>query len=532
MNFHLVRENPASESCEKYFLLIIVIFNLLLKAVPAGILELGNDEVYYWTYALYPGWSHFDHPPMIGLLIQLFTLDLSLPGELFIRAGALVLSSASIILLYRLVKSLYSVLAAYIAVIIYVSSIYFNLISGLFILPDSPQNFFILLSLTFLLPSLTSREPSARDLRNIVLFGLFTGLAFLSKYQSLFLWLGAGLYILFHNRTWMKKPALYISILFTLVLMVPVIYWNYINDFISFTYHGGRVGLSGNSINLVYFLRFNAGQFFYQNPILSVIYLVSLYRIIFRPGQNISEVNLALLYLGIPLIAIFTFFSLFRNTLPHWSGPAFICLIMLSSSYLSDVFDKRKRLIKGALSSAALIFVFVLLLGTVQIKTGLIKLQKDYESAYPGKNDFTLDMYGWKQAREEFSGFLQQKGISENEHERLAIITDNWFPAAHLDYYVAYPLKIKLLALGKIERIHKYYWINKKRRLRISDRIFYITDSRNYDPPEKLARCFSGIVPDDTLIISRNRKTVKKIFIYDLTGLKCDSSLYSPDPGF
>ncbi|MDP4223519.1 MAG: glycosyltransferase family 39 protein, partial [Bacteroidota bacterium] len=422
--------------------------------------------------------------------------------------------------------------AAYIAVIIYISSIYFNIISGLFILPDSPQNFFVLFSLSFLLPSITVKEPSAQDLRNIIFFGLFTGLAFLSKYQSLFLWFGAGLYILFHNRIWLKKPTLYLSVLVTLILMIPVIYWNYKNHFISFTYHGSRIGLSGGPVNLVYFLQFNAGQFFYQNPVLSVIYIITLFKIFMRERQNITGLNLALLYLGIPLIVVFTFLSLFRNTLPHWSGPAFICLIILSSNYLSEAYVKRRNSTVGILTAAALTFIFVLILGTIQIKTGIIGLQKDPDPAYPGKNDFTLDMFGWKQAKEKFSGFLRKEGIPENEHSRLAIVTDNWFQAAHLDYYVAYPLNIKLLALGRIERIHKYFWIDKERIIRKSDRVFYITDSRNYHDPVKFSSCFSGIVPKDTLIISRNKKPVKYIFIYDLAGLKCDSILYSPDPGF
>ncbi|MDP4224696.1 MAG: hypothetical protein Q8868_15420, partial [Bacteroidota bacterium] len=102
------------EKRDCYFLLTIAALNLLIKAVPAGILELGNDEAYYWTYALFPDWSHFDHPPVVGLLIQLFTLNLTLGGEIFIRAGALVLSAANIILLFYLVKKLYSRSAAYI----------------------------------------------------------------------------------------------------------------------------------------------------------------------------------------------------------------------------------------------------------------------------------------------------------------------------------------------------------------------------------------------------------------------------------
>ena len=61
----------------------ILIGLLVVSAVVRGLLaawmEFGNDEVYYWTYALYPDWSHFDHPPMVGWVS---TLSLSSRGSL------------------------------------------------------------------------------------------------------------------------------------------------------------------------------------------------------------------------------------------------------------------------------------------------------------------------------------------------------------------------------------------------------------------------------------------------------------------
>ena len=63
-----------------YYLAVI---SLILRMIIAGFTELGNDEVYYRLYALYPDWSHFDHPLMIGLVMQLFSFNLALDIELF-----------------------------------------------------------------------------------------------------------------------------------------------------------------------------------------------------------------------------------------------------------------------------------------------------------------------------------------------------------------------------------------------------------------------------------------------------------------
>jgi hypothetical protein len=39
---------------ERILLFLVVVINLIIKLIPATVLELGNDEVYYWTYALFP----------------------------------------------------------------------------------------------------------------------------------------------------------------------------------------------------------------------------------------------------------------------------------------------------------------------------------------------------------------------------------------------------------------------------------------------------------------------------------------------
>ena len=42
------------------------------------------------------------------------------------------------------------------------------------------------------------------------------------------------------------------------------------------------------------------------------------------------------------------------------------------------------------------------------------------------------------------------------------IISNKWFPAAHLDYYVAHPFNMRLYAFGPIFDIHNFAWLNKQ----------------------------------------------------------------------
>ena len=502
---------------EKKFLFFIVFINLLLKALPASLVELGNDEVYYWTYALFPAWSHFDHPPMVGLTIQLFSLNLTLNSEFFIRLGALLLSSANIILLFKLVKKIYSIEAAYISSMLFTASVYFNVICGLFILPDTPQMFFVMLAIYFGLPAITTVNQAKGDSLKIILFGLFTGLAFLSKYHSLFLWFGFGLYILFNDRRWLKRPSLYISILISLIVMIPVIYWNINNNFISFTFHGSRVGLFNSPFRPDSFLQFILGQVLYQNPVLFVIFMLTLISLYKKRRSGISGADKLLLYLSLPLILIFTLFSLFKNTLPHWTGPAYIGLIILSSEWLSEILPINRKMVSNTLLGANALVFLTILLGFIQINYGILyPPNRNEDPKQLGTNDVTLDMYGWHQASLKFQQFLKKEGIEEKDYNKVKIISNKWFPGANMDFYIAHPLKIELLVSGTLEQMHKYFWINKTRKINSGDKVFYITSSQYFNEPEKLACNLGRIIPRDTLQIIRNGKTVKNLFIYQM----------------
>lgn len=505
------------EKREKLFLFLVVCLNFIIKSVPAAVVEFGNDEAYYWTYALFPDWSHFDHPPMVGFIIQLFSLNLLLNSEFFIRLGSLLLSSAGIIFLFYLVKRISSVKAAYISALLFTASVYFNIISGLFILPDTPQVFFVIVALFYGLPAALNREPSKKDSSGFILFGLFAGLAFLSKYHSLFLWFGVGLYILIYNRIWFKKTSFYISLLLTVIAMIPVIYWNIRNDFASFTFHESRVGLFNSPVNFTSFMQFNAGQIFYQNPVLFIVFILTLVSL-FRK-KRIGDKEVLLLLLSLPLIIIFLSFSLFQKTLPHWSGPAFIGLIILSSDWLGETLLVKPRKVFNILLSSNLLIILLLILAPLQINYGLLgHIHDSPDPRKTGSNDLSLEMYGWKQARLKFQALLEMKSIEEKDYDKVKIISSKWFPAAHLDYYIAHPLNMELLVPGSVEQSHKYSWINKTRSINAGDTIYFITTSMQYYEPENLLDAGSKIVSEDTIQIRRKGRVVKNLFIFSIKG--------------
>jgi hypothetical protein len=103
-------------------------------------------------------------------------------------------------------------------------------------------------------------------------------------------------------------------------------------------------------------------------------------------------------------------------------------------------------------------------------------------------------------------------------------LTFRWFPAANFDYYVARKIDKTVYALGTLERIHKYFWINKQRgNLKRGSDAWYIALSDDYEDPVALyGSLFEMILPSDTICILRGQDTVRKAFVYRLINLKKD----------
>ncbi|MDP4281918.1 MAG: glycosyltransferase family 39 protein [Bacteroidota bacterium] len=493
---------------------ILIGISLVIRALLAGMLDLGNDEVYYWTYACYPDWSHFDHPPMVGWIIQFFTLNLHFTDEFFLRLGAVIFGTINTWIIYETGKKIKDPLTGLYAALLYSASFYCFIIAGTFIMPDTPQSLFWLLSLYLLVSSLPDLELSKKSRRNILLAGITIGLALLSKYHSVFLLSGAFLYILFFNRKWFRSKEIYLALLFVMILSFPVIYWNYQNNFISFSFHESRVEAGRNGIHWNYFGSEIGGQFLYNNPVNFILIIFSFVAII-RGKKFLERKDLwVLLLISLPLSLVFIFVSLFNRTLPHWTGPAYLGFILIASAWLSSW--EKKKLIPWPAATGVGVILILLILGIGQIKFGFLPLEKWF------KQDFSAQMYGWRQTGEKFAQIAEKDKISKTYPSDAPILTFRWFPAANLDYYVGTPIGKKVYALGTLNRIHKYYWIDKDRgNLRKGTSAYYLVSSDDFtSPKEAFGELFDTIVPSDTIQIMRRGEVIRKVYVFRLENLR------------
>lgn len=488
---------------------IVIIGLALIKVCLATLLPLSNDEVYYHTYALYPALSHFDHPPMVGWIIQLFTHNMQWHNDFYMRIGAILFSILNSIIVYCFILRIANNKSAFVALILFNASFYNSVIAGFFIMPDTGLLTFWLLALNFFHLSLTADNISSKERIWFLTAGLFTGLAMLSKYQAVLLWFSAGTFVLLFKRKWLLEPAFYFAGLISIIIFLPAIIWNTQNHFISFTFHGERVNLFHHGFNYLYFAREFFGQILYTNIVVYIIIVWSLFYYLKKKSQRtVSEKFFV--HFGMPAILIFLFISIFKSTLPHWSGPGFSTLILFASITLSNSLKTSILFLKRTLIWSISIYFIAVILIVLQLQWNIIPLGYS--------NDPTCDITGWDDLGKQFTT-LRNKHIREGKIlKNHVFIHPRWFPGAHYDYYLAEPNGVNLLISGDISNSHKYYWINKYRGgIRKGDDAYYLTtDSTERSGKQVYGSFFTTISKPDVLTIKRRQTPYVFYFLYIL----------------
>jgi len=489
---------------------------IIVKVALSFLLELGNDEVYYYTYAVQPDWNHFDHPPMVGWMIQLSTLNLNWVSTLSMRLGSILAAASATWIIFRTGALIHNERAGWIAALLYTCSIYTSIIAGLFIMPDSPQLLFFTASIYLMTKWVL--KPHLFTKLNWLVLGAMIGLATLSKVHGLYLWIGFGGFILFHQIKTLKQPFLYISVAITLCALLPILYWNIEHDFITYKFHSKRVLHSG--IQVASFLQQIVGEFFYQNPLVYISCLIPLIQfkkikaILINQNssnQKASDIASLLLWLSLPLIILFWIISLFNPTLPHWTGPGFIALFLLAGVYWSEASKNFfPNLIQWALGFFVVIVVgFIGLVHVFPVQLG----SKSQENL--GEYNPINDVTGWMQFSAEFKTLVQQdtSGVMQ---AKAPILVSKWFPAGHILFYTARPLQKQVIAVGALEDVHKFAWLNQDQpSLQIGQDAYFIQPSNlPFDPTQLILPYFEKMEKTDTIQIKQRELLLRNFYVY------------------
>ncbi|MCF6280797.1 MAG: glycosyltransferase family 39 protein [Candidatus Polarisedimenticolaceae bacterium] len=394
-----------------------VVAILLLNLLVIDRFELGVDEAHYALYGLYLDWSYFDHPPLIGWL-QAIALRLS-EDPWALRLWGMLCSLLSCFLLYRLVKRLYpeaSPLLAPLSVILLQSAVIFQLIS-LTLLPDTlllPAGLMVALLLHPLLEDGESR-------RKWLLLGLFMGLAALAKYTAITLVVSVVLLLFIRWRcSVLIRRGIWQAVLLTLILILPIIGWNWSHDWISFLYQLDHGVPEDEPWLLARFLKSQALQLFTYGP---AIYLFGLVGLFWALSQIRTIGHQYLLAFALPILLLFGWGAGFDMGLPHWTLLGWAFLTPLAAGWLLSQWQRKwLRVLTTIFAGYTLLLSLAL---HAELYSPWIPFEENHHPLY--------DLHGWDEAAAKAAELNLQMAHDRGVETR--IFVGNWSQGSRIMWY-------------------------------------------------------------------------------------------------
>jgi dolichol-phosphate mannosyltransferase len=304
--------------------------------------------------------GYFDHPPMVGWLIWFFTGLLG-QTEFAVRGGALTSWLVTLYFLYKLtVRVAGRKPANQVLLLGSVLPLFFGIFLVMF--PDGPLVACWAGALYFLHGALIRERKRAW-----IGAGIFIGLGMLSKYTIFLLGFSAFFYMVFdrQSRKWLLRPEPYIAIIIAVLLFSPVIIWNAMHEWASFSFQGPERLARSFDFALPELL--GAAAVLLTPTVFLMVYMI------IRSGNNLTnshepenpsrDYGLLKTTTLVPF-AIFFVLSLFRQHKLNWTAPIWLGMIPYVASFLvkchgnlSGQFS-RKLLTAWPATVAATLFLF------------------------------------------------------------------------------------------------------------------------------------------------------------------------------
>jgi hypothetical protein len=296
--------------------------------------ELMDDEAYYWLYSRFIDYGYFEHPPLIALLIKAGYFIFK--NELGVRLLTVVLNTATIYLIQQLLTRKNDVL--FYAIIL---TIAITQLGGFIAVPDGPLLFFT--ALFFISYQLFIKHV---NLANALLLGLSAGMLLYSKYHGILV----ILFTLMSNPGLFKKHLTWFAASITLIMLIPHMYWQWVNDFPTIQFHFFERTRSSHSIGGIFSFVF--AQILIAGPLFGWLLIWS--AMMYTPASLNEK---ALKYTMTGIYIFFFICSFIFRVEANWTIPAMIGVIVLSHQYLNDKVHLRKWIYISV--PATLLFVFV-----------------------------------------------------------------------------------------------------------------------------------------------------------------------------
>ncbi|MFT4776378.1 MAG: 4-amino-4-deoxy-L-arabinose transferase-like glycosyltransferase [Oleispira sp.] len=385
----------------------------LLAILHAWSLPFSADEAHYALYGSFLDWSYFDHPPMVGWL-QSIALSFS-ESEFSLRVIPIILSGLSLYVLFHLAKKDFGENTALLTILLFISAPILQILPfGM--IPETPLILTGLLNIWVLKKIQTN---NGHQVKYWLLLGIILGVAGLSKYTGVTLAVSTFLvlYLQFKTRLF-SQIGFYLAGMIAAICILPVLYWNMQNDWISFLYQLDH-SAGKSEFSLVAALRMQVTQLAAFGPLIYILGIIAIWKL------RASNEAKTWLFFALPILILFSILSAKGRSLPHWTelGVIFMLPLIAQVIILSAGNKIQKRIFIG-LASLSLLLTLV-----VQILITYPKIAFD-DYRHP-----LADLMGWKEASSRIIT-LAQTGDK--------VFIPNWSHASRVAWY-ARPMPVKVL---------------------------------------------------------------------------------------
>ena len=350
----------------KFLLPVTILLLSILNIIQGSYTELLPDEAYYWVYSQDMNWGFFDHPPFVAVWVTISNFLFT--DELGVRFFSAISFSLMLYLVWFTIdhpsKNKYS----WLFLLLFLSTALLN-VYGFITTPDTPLLFFFALFLWSYKLYLNKKSTLVYFVLSIAITGMMY-----SKYQGVLV----IFFIFLSNWKLVKDYKIWLVCFGALILYMPHIYWQYINDFPSIRYH-----LYERASVATYKFEYTLMHIVNAIAILGFTFII-IYKAFFKgiKSNDIFHRGLNSIVLG------FFFFFLVSSFRGHvqaqWIAPIMLPLILITFNYLIEHKKNLKLFSYLALTN----IVIILFVRICIANEGIIPVKLDFH----GNKLWTLEV--------------------------------------------------------------------------------------------------------------------------------------------
>lgn len=488
---------------------ILTSITTFIRLFVIGKLGLTVDEAHYWVYSKFLDLSYYDHPPMIGYIIKIFT-DIFGINEFAVRLPSVIIFILTSYLFFLCVKKLFNEKIAFIGVILLNILPVFSFLGAVVTIPDSPLSLFWMLSFYIFINIVETKEK-----KYWYILGITVGLAFLSKYTAVMIYPSIILFLLCskEHRFWFVKKEFYLSMIISFILFLPVVIWNIQNNWASFGFqlqHGFGKSLPEFSFTL--FGRSIGAQAGYVSPFLFIFYCYVMYVLIKDSFFKKQRDALIIVCFSLPVLFFFNAIATFNEILPHWPAMGYLILTMYAAYIINKFWDNSK--FRKFIYFSCGFALFLDLIIPIHCMYKFIPIepflpQKEVEKTEYGIPkaeivDVSNDLFGWKELSTEINKIYE----TYPENNKPFLFTHKSYLASQIYFYT--PDKRVYCFSDKIDAYD--LWQRDISNLKNKDGLFITSNMFDFDKPESVYP-FAEFEKPVEVPVYRNNKLVKKFWI-------------------